>query len=719
MADFERDEAVRASNSMGNRQSRMRSSKDEHRSKGNITIKMHLDDTRNRFAPMSPLPHVYPASQDELSSSQPLALVMESAKLKHQGSVPDPYSSMPQQRSSSKEDGLPTTTSRGRSPVDAHGGHTRKGQPDNPWEFLPFDAQQSPSRSTRSRRSRSISASTPDNIRGQELVDSYLTLRNRTLEELPSTPLEYSPQLNLVADGIALSTGLRTERESDSSQSRPLTQLDLRSRTMSRLHTEEELSKESGLGLDGAGNARKRKSGFSEASASTPPRPSKRKRATSGSNTMLGDSERSSNDSLENVNHTTMVSGHIALKFGERPESPLNMEEEQSHATSWDPGLVNKKRRRPSGAMFRELSSLLTPHKPAMEVDSSFGASFTEASSTRPTRNPPTRQGKLAIVAKVETSQPETSHVTANYQRPLLTIEGLASLTLDSMTRTSVKHASRGPLKAASEPLPNTGGNGRAAHANVNEKLRKTNDLENRVSRDFKEPQDGSKASMTSVETAMDSGQIPGVKPSRSSGKSRENLPKSNKNAENTAFTPSTGKKPVGAIKPIGKRDSRPPQLSHPGMQTSTKQSMTTFTPKYIETPHTLPHTVSSGATTFNTPGTTGITSRVAPGSSMRRSASRPRAASTAKTTGNSNATPVESRISNRSELADLAWKPDVLFADSVLSYATGNVVEGWVGNEYGSQSGSAYRGTKQEREAVFRASGILMGVRFVLGGGS
>jgi hypothetical protein len=76
-------------------------------------------------------------------------------------------------------------------------------------------------------------------------------------------------------------------------------------------------------------------------------------------------------------------------------------------------------------------------------------------------------------------------------------------------------------------------------------------------------------------------------------------------------------------------------------------------------------------------------------------------------------------RPSDPSDSADLGWEPNSLCIDSVLSYATENVVKSWSEWEYVSQSGCTYRGTKAEREAAFRASGVLMGVRFVLGVGT
>jgi hypothetical protein len=75
-----------------------------------------------------------------------------------------------------------------------------------------------------------------------------------------------------------------------------------------------------------------------------------------------------------------------------------------------------------------------------------------------------------------------------------------------------------------------------------------------------------------------------------------------------------------------------------------------------------------------------------------------------------------ELRLPSLSDSADLEWKPNSVCADSVLSYATNKMAPSWSENEYVSLPDCVYRATKAEREGVFRANGILMGVRFVVG---
>ncbi|KAE9375529.1 hypothetical protein N431DRAFT_463611 [Stipitochalara longipes BDJ] len=743
IAQFEREETTRASNTIKNRQFRTQSSEHAYSFNRITTKRMHPDDIRNKPTSIIPMQNFQPVELQAPSSSQPLTLVMESTRLKHRGSVSASLTSTPQHRPSTKEVALPTTPAGGQTrglsqphvtPVNAHKNHkpSRKDPPKDPWEFLPFDAQLSPSGSTRSKRSKSISASTPDNLRGQELVDSYLTLRNRQLGALPIVSIECPSHLKPVGEGIAFLPGISSESESNSS--RPSTRSDLKSRPSSILHTEGDASKETGLGLDGANKARKRKSDTSIVSASTPERSSKRKRPSPGS-PLLDSSESPPRESSKSANGTNVIpkydaiSGNSAQKFRRNPQNQLEMDEKgQNFAALLGTADISrpeepakKKQRKPSRAMStRELSSLLTPHKPAMEVNTSFGASFAEASSARPTRNQPTRQDKVANEAKIETLQSDPPHVIANYQMPMLIIGGVEDLTLESVTRNLVKNTSRRLRNAASEPPPNKTDSEQANRATANEKFGKINKPEKRAPKTFKAGQDGPKASTTSVSTAMQSVKTLGLKTSRFDAKSHTNLLQGDKNADNAAFRPSMGMKPKGTTEPRTALNSRPLLLSHRGISTPTPNSRTFTTPKHIGTPTTLTHTISSSATMINTLGTAStMSSRVVPDSNLRRSAPRPITTTTLRTTGSSNATSMESRLSNSSELADLAWKPNFLCADSVLSYATENVVQGWAGNEYASKSGSAYRGTKQEREAVFRASGILMGVRFVLGGES
>jgi len=58
-------------------------------------------------------------------------------------------------------------------------------------------------------------------------------------------------------------------------------------------------------------------------------------------------------------------------------------------------------------------------------------------------------------------------------------------------------------------------------------------------------------------------------------------------------------------------------------------------------------------------------------------------------------------------------WKPNDLCKDSVLTYAT---TADWEGLSVDQVSKNVVRKVKAEREGVFRASGVLMGVRFVVG---
>lgn len=77
------------------------------------------------------------------------------------------------------------------------------------------------------------------------------------------------------------------------------------------------------------------------------------------------------------------------------------------------------------------------------------------------------------------------------------------------------------------------------------------------------------------------------------------------------------------------------------------------------------------------------------------------------KTVDTSSSSGCENNVSTR------PWKPTAMRDDSVLSYASG---EAWEGVYVDPVSGNIRRNIRAEREGVFRASGVLMGVRFVVG---
>ncbi|PBP20129.1 SET domain protein, partial [Diplocarpon rosae] len=63
-----------------------------------------------------------------------------------------------------------------------------------------------------------------------------------------------------------------------------------------------------------------------------------------------------------------------------------------------------------------------------------------------------------------------------------------------------------------------------------------------------------------------------------------------------------------------------------------------------------------------------------------------------------------------------LGWRPTVLCQDSVLSYVAEEQTADLLGLEYDARQDNFCRVTRYDRENVFRASGILMGVRYVFG---
>lgn len=764
--------------------------------------------------------------QEEPSSSQPLALIISSAQLKRGGPLPVKPSSMSQQRTGTKA--IPTYPTRERSrhpnkpkvtPQKSYKGlsPSPQGQKQNPWEFIPFDSEQSVVSSTRSKRSKPISASSPDNLRGQELVDNYLTLRNRQFGSLPSTPIDHFSGSTTSNDGLTFTPGVSSEMESNPCR-RSSTRSDQRSNCM--LQTSGDAINETEMGLDGADDARKRKrkSGTSMRSENMPARSSKRKWAPSGSpNTSLGSGEsppvlpprsvkRGSIGSKDNK-----VSGHSVRTAEQGPNPPMRdmkysqpqefFGPQEKSITSQPQEPAKKTQRRPSRAISaRELSSLLTPHKPAMSVNTSFDASFAEPSSTRLTRNPAARQAKVPSVPKAENPQANSPKVTATYKKPVLAIKGVRRTIQKTMTHTPAFR------NTTSEPPPYTNESKKAKRTTAKGRVSKVQAPEQAVSNNVKWSQEKVETSMNPVETTMKSVKTQGQKiaPTQTdakvqSGQLRDNsaaLPmsygdfwrdfKAPLETPELGLSMSTKPNPGTDLGAANALSSNPHQKVHRGMNTPTSQRVTSTVPNGMETSNTLMHTLSSSATMKYTPGTggtmffpeaviptlampvppstvgssnpstkgslvpppkliqssrlrgsasrpstvIGISSMSAPRSiqslplpvnlvphsNMRRSSPGPFPSATSNPTGSS--VTQQCHPPKPSDSTDQAWQPNSLCTDSVLSYANEQTVKSWLKWEYVSQAGLVHRASNAEKEAVFRASGILMGVRFVLGVG-
>lgn len=72
--------------------------------------------------------------------------------------------------------------------------------------------------------------------------------------------------------------------------------------------------------------------------------------------------------------------------------------------------------------------------------------------------------------------------------------------------------------------------------------------------------------------------------------------------------------------------------------------------------------------------------------------------------------------VHNTKEEPKIGWRPTVLCRDSVLTYVGDEETAGLLGLEYKKTLDNFCRKTGSDRETVFRASGILMGVRYVFG---
>lgn len=773
--EFENEERVRTAGSSTNRSSRTQKTGDGYYFS---TKKLPVDHTTGESTPTAPV-----QMHEEPSSSQPLPLV-KSSRLQRGGSLPALHSSMPQQGPRTRSTPGPTTPTREHprhpnkpqvTPQKSYKGPSPqyKTQKQNPWEFLPFDSEQLVAHSTRSQRSPSISASSPDNLRGQELVDSYLTLRNRQLGALPSTPLGRPTRSSLDADGVYFTP--RVNSKVDSSPCKPSTRSDRRHESSSKLQDAGEVSRSHGPGLDGAGEGRKRRSDTSVVSENTPTGSSKRKRPSSGSpNTSLESNKNRSMQLLKSFKHNSVI-----LKNGEGTGdndskveqgsshicNSLNVSQSEEVTAARDESTDNRpqeqnniKQRRPSRAVSaRELSSVLTPHKPTLGINTSFGASFAQASSSRSTRNPTTRLDRATNEKKATTSQANSPLITAIYKTPILTIRGIEDLTQNNTTQKFAKNAVDAPEIKNSEPPSHAKDKNTAPSRTKIGRFIKTQKQEQDFATNVE--QKGVESLSTPFKVAEESPNTQEqqqIMTTRSSTKVQATLKKADECIDKPEVSSPMSMKPKF---PIGSgykntSSSGPRPKSSRRIKTPTPGSALLMTSKDVVTPSVFTPTGPSSATVKATPETGSTISFretlrdtrgpavvlpvqqngfEAPDPASRRPSFPPqyhvrspvtRSSATGPATPVLPTTPNASSSSNvkgerppnPSGSADLAWKPNSVFAHSVLSYATEEMTAGWSDKEYVSSSGRVYRATKAEREGVFRASGILVGVRFVVG---
>jgi hypothetical protein len=407
---------------------------------------------------------------------------------------------------------------------------------------------------------------------------------------------------------------------------------------------------------------------------------------------------------------------------------------------------ANKKQRRPSRAMSAgEFSSVLTPHTPAIGVNTSIGASFVEASSTRSIRKPPARQEKAANETKTATSQAKSPKSTAIYKTPMFVMKGVESLTQETVAQGPAQTTIDNPTNRTSEPPSHANDSEKAEGGTVEGGSARIKKSEKNMSKNVRRKQKDAEALITPAKIAKESPktQEQQMMTTRSNTEAQSAPQKGEEYLKKAQVSFSVNTKPKIDPGIANANSSRRYQKSSREAKTPTPSSVNFVAMEHIEASNTLLHTVSSSATMKESPGSKisfrevstptmslPVTQRgVEPPKPASResllpplnpvptpsSASGPATTATATTTG-SFKTAKGQRLLNLSVSADLAWKPNSICADSVLSYATEKMATDWFGKEYLLQSGSVYRGTKAEREAVFRASGILMGVRFVLG---
>jgi hypothetical protein len=778
IAEFENEEKVRTGCSSTNPSPRTQKTGEGYYFSTCTTKKLPVDHATDESTSTTPV-----QMHGEPSSSQPLPLVKQS-RLQRGGSPPTLHSLMPQQGPRTHSTPAPTTPTRENprhpnkpqvTPQKSYKGPSpqHKNQKQNPWEFLPFDSEKPVAHSTRSQRSPSISASSPDNLRGQQLVDSYLTLRNRRLGALPSTPLGRPTRSSLNEDGVYFTPSVNSKV--DSTPCKPSTRSDRRHESSSRLQDAGELLMAHGPGLDGAGEGRKRRSDSSVVSENTPTGSFKRKRPSSGSpNTSLESNKNRSMQPPKSFKHNSVISkggggtgddDSKAEQGSPHIRSSLNVSQSEEVTAARDESTDNRsqeqkniKQRRPSRAVSaRELSSVLTPHKPALGINTSFGASFAKASSIRSTRNPATRLDRATSEKKATTSKANAPLVTAIYKTPILTIRGIEDLAQNNTTQNFAENAVDASEIKNSEPPSHAKDKNTAPSTTKTGRFIKAHKQEQNLAMNVE--QKGVESLTTPVKIAEESPktQVQQQMPTTRSGtKVRAALQEADEYIDKPEVSSLMSMKPKFPIDSgyENTSNSGPRPKSSRRIKTPTSGSELLMTPKDVVTPSVFTPAGPSSATVRATPETGSTISFretlretrspaivlpvqqngfETPDPASRRpsfppqnpvqspvtrsSATRP-AIPVLPTTPNasSSSTVKGERPSNPSGAADLAWKPNSVFAHSVLSYATNEMTAGWSEKEHVSSSGRVYRVTKAEREGVFRASGILVGVRFVVG---
>jgi hypothetical protein len=481
VADFEREENRRASGSIIMQNSRTWNTGDGYFLSGVTARKVLLNDLTDESNPEAYLStgHSMELQEDPLSS-QPLDLAMPSLRLRRGDSLPAVRSTMPRQASSPKDTTMPTTPTQpphpnkpGLTPQKSNKGPTPspQGQKQNPWEYIPFDVYKSVAYSTGSKRSKSISVSSPTNLRGQELVDNHLILRKREHGILPSTPFQHPPSPTPLEDGISMTK--ESSSKMDSNPCRPSTKFDQQPGSMIAEYGD--ASKEAKLRLDRLDDTRNREYDANIASENMQAISSKRKRFSLGSpNTSIGCGESPLGLPPKTAKRTKIVLGDNEVSSCVVPrlkgeagnqlimditacQAQEFMRPRESAIVSPSQESAKRKQRRPSRAMStRELSSLLAPHKAVMGVNTSFGASFSKSSSTSSTRNLITRQEKVARKPKAELSQGNIPKVIATYKKPVFVIKELDASALQITTQALLQNPPEASQNTNLEPPPDT-----------------------------------------------------------------------------------------------------------------------------------------------------------------------------------------------------------------------------------------------------------------------
>jgi hypothetical protein len=332
--------------------------------------------------------------------------------------------------------------------------------------------------------------------------------------------------------------------------------------------------------------------------------------------------------------------------------------------------------RNATGVGARELQSLLEPHKPSMGVDSSFGDSFTQPrGAARPSRNPSDKLQIPQTQIQSDTGVTDQGDPKLTLVDPIsleATVEG--SILTVKRRMSNVKEFKTSPQEQAT---PTKASPDSTLHAPTS-----TKEIGNNSERSPLMTRPSDTVAIQSIATSR--------RQSRSYSQNPQNMkkpsPGSSLAANEVIEQQIVEQEPTGVLqagsigRPLNTTLLEEIRLSS---TPSRRRSSVGTNPLIIPTPTAMP--VGKGPIT-----------------DLKAEAKKEVVE-----------TPSPVAASDSLVPPSPTWKPNELSQDSVLTYAGG---EAWPGLSVYPSSGNVCRSIRAEREGVFRASGVLMGVRFVIG---